>query len=206
MSNDQFERLIDAMPRIAAAVNAFESDALRERALDSLLSAFGVRPVAVATGVNADDAIVDLAADAGDNDVTPPSNGGRKRAARRAGGRRSGGDLVFDKSISGRPEGKESLRDFLDRAKPANQNEQVLAIVYWLDNIAEVDTITLDTVFTGFRLAELKVPGSFAAKVSQTGSKGWLKETTRERVSLSVGGEDRVIHEMLKRSDVGGKG
>ena len=196
MAADQFERLIEAMPRIAEAVNAFESDALRERALDSLLAAFGL-PIAATPSPGPMEPEQGSQPDA---EAGASGNGSQRRTARKASSRRTEQAPTMDKALSARPEGKEPLVDFLASCQPKNQNEQILAIVYWLDKIAEVPPVTVDRVFTGFRLANLKLPGgSLAGKVSQTGSLGWLGTTLRENVTLSVAGEEKVLHDMLKR-------
>lgn len=203
MSNEQFDRLIEAMPQIAKAVNAFESDAMREKALDSLLSAFGT----VTNATPAPKPPEPEQAGTPEPDGGTGNNGGQRRSSRKPVGRRTEQGPAFDKSLSARPAGKESLMDFLARSQPKNQNEYILAIVYWLDKIAEVTPVTVDRVFTGFRLAELKLPGgSLANKVSQTGSLGWLATTTRESVTLSVSGEERILHDMLKRPAKPAKG
>lgn len=199
MANEQFESLIEAMPRIAEVVNAFESDALRERAMDSLLAAFGLTVVSQDrfSGSAPHDQVPSF--EVNSEQTTESDVNGAGRRLKRSANRRSEPNWIIDRSISARPEGKESLTDFLRRTQPKNQNEQVLAIVYWLDKVAEVGPVTYDKVFTGFRLAELKVPGSLAGKISQTGSKTWLRDTKSNSVTLSVNGEDKVLHEMMKR-------
>lgn len=206
MANEQFESLIEAMPRIASAVNAFESDALREKAMDSLMAAFGLAATPPSRPPKPVPQDPNPASQVDSQEATGNGTNGGGRRGKRSGGRRSEPTLTLDKTLSARPEGKEPLKDFLTRAQPQNQNEQVLAIAYWLSKVAQVEPVTLDKLFTGFRLAEIKVPGSFSGKVSQTGSRGWLQDSRSEKVTVSVTGEERVLHDMLKRPAKASKG
>lgn len=106
----------------------------------------------------------------------------------------------MDDDLNIHPPGVESLKDFFVRSGQKNQNEAILAIVYWLHEIAKVEAVGFDQIFTAFRLLNEKVPGSFGGKVSQTGSKGWLKDSKSNNVTLSVAGTNHVEHEMLKRA------
>lgn len=197
MANEQFESLIEAMPRIAEAVNAFESDALREKAMDSLMAAFGLRTAPPAPPPTPTPQVQNNTVD---TEATPSGgNGGQRRTTRKPGSRRPAADLTIDKSISARPEGKEALVDFLARAQPKNHHERIVAIVYWLGQVGGYEPITRGKVLTGFRLAELRAPTDLANKISQTSSRGWLKDATSDNLELSVPGEEHLSYEMLKR-------
>lgn len=139
-------------------------------------------------------------ADSGSSGGPGEVESGSGRRGRRSTGRsRGSSDPSMDDDLNIHPSGVESLKDFISRSGPKNQNEKVLAIVYWLHQIAKAEKVGHDQIFTAFRLTGEKVPASLGNKVSQTGSKGWLKETKSNNVTLSVAGINHMEHEMLKR-------
>lgn len=197
MAQEQYDRIIAAMPDIADAVNSFQSKSAQDLVLRTLLESLGAKPPVAPNPAQSNPRP--------DSPLAPEENGtdgngsSTRRSGRKVAGRRNGGEPRMDDSLDIHPTGVESLQDFFARSGQKNQNEAILAIVYWLQEIAKVDTVGFDQVFTSFRLLGEKVPGSFGGKVSQTGSKGWLKDTKSNNVTLSVAGTNHVEHEMLKR-------
>lgn len=193
MAQEQYDRMIAAMPAIAEAVNSFQSKSAQDLVLRTLLESLGAKPPRHAAAD--DDADAATPAEEGSDESPAP------RRTRKTSGRRSGSnDPSMDDDLNIHPAGVESLKEFFARSGQKNQNEAILAIVYWLQEIAKVETVGFDQIFTAFRLLGEKVPGSFGGKVSQTGSKGWLKDSKSTSVTLSVAGTNHVEHEMLKRA------
>lgn len=202
-----YKDLVEAMPDIARVVNEFSSDAAQQTALAALLAAFnsesGAKSKAKASlGAEAND---DKRTDADAEDpLNPSKDAARKTAAKRAvrsssGGRRTlnNGSMLRDLDLH--PKDLESFSDFCTRAKPQNQMEQVLVAAYWLTHIAGLATANIDQVFTCFRSKEWALPADLANKISSAGSKGWLKDSKRDLITLGNSGLNHVEHTMLKR-------
>jgi hypothetical protein len=124
-----------------------------------------------------------------------------KRAVKSApGGRRTFNSGSMLKDIDLNPKNLESFADFSARANPKSQVEEVLVAAYWLSHIASFETVSVDHVFTCFRAKSWKLPVNLGNTVSQAGTKGWLKDSKRDLITLVPTGFNYVEQTMLKRT------
>jgi hypothetical protein len=137
MSQDEFDRLLAAMPSIAKVVNEFQSEDVQRNAFAALVQAMGVtsldakhhRDQRVRDNVHerqpespVPDTKPTEAASEAKNGKRP-----RKSAVRRG--------LAPAKDLDLRPSGKQAFRDFVAEKDPSTINERNLAAVYYLENV-----------------------------------------------------------------------
>jgi hypothetical protein len=203
---NEFERLLDAMPSIADAVNAFSSETAQQVALQALLANFRDPDGAGAASRNGQrDRDEDVATDNGETNKNGVASGvadgkgGTGKRPPKSGGRRGVDTGSLDKSLNLSPPGIESFADFSKRCAPTSQNEKVLISTYWLRNIAEVEIVGHDQIYTCFRHEGWTLPSNMSNKVSQTGSMLWLSESKKEMITLGTKGINHVEQVMMKR-------
>ncbi|MGH8420992.1 MAG: hypothetical protein ACRER3_01375 [Pseudomonas fluorescens] len=121
MSVDPFERLLGSMPKIAEAVNAFQSEDVQRQAFAALLKTLG------ATTEHAPDQLGrngDTPPESVDtlpsNNSTQPTLSSRKRSTRKSGKR----SWTPSRGIDFFPEGKTSFRDFVDEKQPTSNYDK----------------------------------------------------------------------------------
>jgi hypothetical protein len=159
---DPFDRLLDAMPKIAQVVNEFSSEEVQRRAFDALLATLGatveVPPPdpqgtnGVANGADSSDAADDATGSA-TTGTAEASAGRSRRSTRKSGGKKSWSP---NKSINFFPDGQPSLVDFAAEKKPANIGEQSLVICYYLSGRLEMETFAIPDVLAGFKVCGWK--------------------------------------------------
>jgi len=198
MSRD-YEDLVKAMPDIARVVNEFSSEAAQQAALAALLVAFnggsGARPKVKGP----------LGSKGKDDEPGGEDAAVKKAAAKRAVKSASSGRSTLNngsrlKDLDLQPKNLESFSDFSARAKPKSQVEEVLVAAYWLSHIASFETVSIDHVFTCFRAQGWTLPVNLGNTISQAGSKGLLKDSKRDAITLSPTGLNHVEQTMFKRT------
>ncbi len=119
----------------------------------------------------------------------------------RVGPRRPGPEshsLVRDLDLAG-GDRYESLHDFLSRYGPQTNYEFNLLVVYYLQRLAGIAPITAGHVFTCYRHAGRKVPASLNQNLyDTTRRKGWLNTSSLDDVSVTVSGENAVLHDLSR--------
>ena len=181
-----FTELLDAMPRIAEAANAFKSEENQRSVLAVLLRALGLSDqpsAAVGAGLSVVPPLgdpADAVAEAGHGQEGEA--GGPRRRSRKSAGKKSW-TRVHD--IDFRPAGKEALRDFAASKVPVSFDEKNLVIVYYLEDILKITPIGVATSW----LATRSVGGSRPAirktpsRRRQAARDGWTRPTGRPSAS-----------------------
>jgi hypothetical protein len=104
----------------------------------------------------------------------------------------------FDKTLNLHPSGKTSFKDFVAEKKPAdNGYEHNVVAAYWLANVAEVDNVTADQIFTCYRGVGWKLPGDLRNNLAKTAhEKGWLDTKDSDNITVAPQGLNFVDLEL----------
>ena len=121
---------------------------------------------------------------------------GPSKGARKAKRKRSRGPTVR-KDLDLRPKGKTSLRGFAESKKPNNNDDKNVVSVYYLRLIADINTISIDHVFTCYREMGWREPTDLANSLATTASKkGFLDTSKGEDIKLTPTGRNHVEHDL----------
>jgi hypothetical protein len=191
--SDSFADLLEHMPAIAKAVNQFSSEAVQERAFDALMQQLGVNAAPASNGSSAPAA----SRRAKPRKAATPSDSEGK-GTKPAAGRRKATALSIDKDLNLRPAGVEPFAEFVaSKGSPSANAEKLLVTVYWLEKVAEVESVSTNQVYTAFKNVAWKVPSDLRNALQQVASKkGWLVTTDMDDLSVTIAGENHVEHDM----------
>ena len=139
----KFEELLSVMPRIAEAVNGFESEENQHAALCALLRAFGLpeespfRSKATEPGLSVVPPLdVNPPEEQNTEETAPAPSGGPSASGRRRNRKKP---TLRAKDINLHPEGMQSVRDFAAQKAPANSHEMNAVAVCYLQEVLELD-------------------------------------------------------------------
>jgi hypothetical protein len=96
-------------------------------------------------------------------------------------------------------EQRQSFKTFYSDKKPSGQNDQVITIMYWLQENAGISLFNKDQLATGFRTVGEKVPGKISSVLSNLMGKGWVVSRGSGNYGLTHVAEDRVVHDLPKQ-------
>jgi hypothetical protein len=200
-----FDRLLGAMPRIAAAVNQFKTEENQRAALDALVRAIGLADDAP-TGPEVAPSLTvvpplaeDVAGEISAPDTEASQTGTRKRH-RRPSAKRA---WQRAKDVNFRPDGKMSLREFATEKDPGNNDERNAVIVYYLEEILSLSSIDVSYVLAGYTDLALKAPSDPDNALRVTASKkGWLDTSDMKTIRITHPGRNAVEHDMPRKKKV----
>jgi hypothetical protein len=103
-----------------------------------------------------------------------------------------------DKDLNLHPAGKTSFRDFVAEKQPGNNtHEHNVVALYWLTQLAEVETATADQVFTCYRNLKWKLPADLRNSLQSTSSvKGWMHTKDTDDLKITAQGINFVEREL----------
>jgi hypothetical protein len=185
MSNGDVNELIDQLPKIAEAVNSFQSEALQQQAFAAIMAKIGVETPTPKTPDSAE--IIETAA----KTVNP---GGHKATRTKGRAKKS---YSADKSLDLRPTDKKSFRDFANEKLPSNNDDRVTVSVYYLVEVLEVAAIGPPQILACFQNMKWRPPADIANAVQKVGSVyGWVDSKESENIKLTSGGRTAVEYDM----------
>ena len=197
MSEFRLDELLDAMPRIAEAVNRFESPDVQRDAFDALMRAHGDEPPGKPeTQADASDKPEDVP------DQILPKSKNKSKAAKKPGGakpskKKSVPHIPIDDSLETEPAGKTSLPEFVKTKAPKTMQEQSMVTIYWLRVIAQHDLINLSQILTCYKKMGWKMPKQPATQLQQVSSKKkWLDTSDMSNIRLTHAGDQYVEHDL----------
>ncbi|HVH50794.1 MAG TPA: hypothetical protein VM690_01505 [Gaiellaceae bacterium] len=123
------------------------------------------------------------------------TNGAKKPTRRRTGSpaRVKGLDLA--------PHGKQSFAEFVAEKQPANKDDQNVASVYYLTEIAEISPVTVDHVFTCYRERGWDLPVDLKNSLQVTASrKGFIDTADMDEITLEPIGLNYVERSLPAKS------
>lgn len=206
---DLFDRLTEAMPKMAEAVNAFTLKDNQRLALQALLTAAGVpaappaapgasAPLTVVPDLPTRDSVEEEPEEisqASEDDSEPA----KVKRTRRPNVKKT---YPRVKDIDFRPEGKVSLRDFWAQKEPSNNHEKNLVIVYYLEEFLEVSAIEVGHVLAGYDDVGVKSPAIPDNSLMVTASqKRWLDTSDMKAIRTTHGGRNAIQYDMPIKKD-----
>ncbi|RUU52517.1 hypothetical protein [Mesorhizobium sp. M2C.T.Ca.TU.002.02.1.1] len=203
MGEAELDSLLARMPKIAAAVNEFKSEAIQQSAFNALLAAYGFK-VAQTTLANAAQAPeitegqeAEPAARTtieGVKSKNPASPKPRQKKSSSA----SGQSFRFLRELDLRPEGKKSIFEFVADKAPQSNEDRFAVAVYYLEQILELSGVTADHVGTAFRMIpEWREPSDVKASLRVTSSrKGTIITTDMDNIRMTPHGRNFVEHDL----------
>lgn len=196
MATDKFDRLLDALPKIAEAVNQFQSAQVQEQAFEALVRALGLAESSDAAPLSPspDDSMTDeLNGDAGEVET---KNGTTAPPARRR-RRRSSAPVSAERDIDFRPKDKQAFRDFVAEKEPKTQDEKNVVAVFYLEEILKLPSISAGRVLAAYRECKWKEPTNLANSLAATASrKHWLDTSNLAAIRTTAPGRNQVEHDM----------
>jgi hypothetical protein len=178
MSMEDLDALLERMPKIAEAVNAFSSEAVQHEALQAMMAAF--------SGTSQEPVVLvkrqeDKTPDATEAETDAPEERNRRGSTRK---KRNGSKSSWslNKGLDLHPSGKESFEDFLAAKQPAaplSDQDMMAAVVYYLSEVLELPKITIDDVGTVIR----RTPG----RKEPTNLPGVLRNAQGRKATIDCG-------------------
>lgn len=207
MPEQEFERLLDAMPRIAEVIKNFESGAMQQRAFDALVQSFGTvtttgsqdtKPISVNTSV--DPKVTDQINQASPSQEAEPSiisnpdartsktNGSRKRPRRQ---------WTAERDIDFWPPGKKSFSDLVAEKLPTTMDQKNLIAVYWFEQEAEHEEINIGKILAAYKAVGWAEPRQADSRLRSTACREhWIDTSTMKAIKTTPGGRNMVQHRM----------
>jgi len=172
MAEQEVDALLARMPQIAEAVNAFKSESVQQAALTALVAAFEAgsairKPSASPRGDS--EAPVDSADEAGGEEAAATGKSGKVRRRAKASNSASSSVVVPVRDLDLRPKGVESFDEFIAKKQPRDNQEKYAVTVYYLEQIAAINPITLGHLAAVFKqTAGWRESGNIASGVRVT--------------------------------------
>ncbi|MEV7501312.1 hypothetical protein [Streptomyces sp. NPDC093018] len=208
MGEQEFDKLLDSMPRIAESINAFASEEVQRQAFEALVGALNISPTGIG-GVNHESpagngngSIVgnipgevlaeNIQGDEGGESVPEPTATEKRR--RKAKPKR---DWTAVKDIGFHPEGKVSFKEFIEEKQPASIDQKGLLAVYYFEQVLELDEIGVGHVMAAYKEAVWRNPSNPENALQVTSSKNrWLDTSNMRIIKTTQRGRDFVEHDM----------
>lgn len=195
MAEEEFTRMLEAMPKIAEAVKGLPTD-LQQSAFDRLMGALTGTAVAAQHVPSADD---DAAQDesAASAQGRPSRGRGKPRTSGAPRKKAKPKQIVATRDINFWPTGKTSFPDLVAQKLPATNFEKNLLIVWWFEENSEVAAVGVGEVLAGYKAASWRAPADPENSLQVTASsKHWLDTSDMKAIKTTHGGRNYVEHDM----------
>lgn len=197
MAQEDLDALLARMDAIAQAVNSFTSETVQQEAFAALIAAFeGKRHGAKNSPTIPQSPEPQGDAPSGENSTFTKSGNTPPKTKRTSKDTRSEWKMVKDLDL--RPQGKQSFQDFIDEKMPISNEDKYVAVVYYLSEILEIDTVTISQIGTVFRLTKSwKEPTDVSSGLRTASSrKGTLDTKSYDNIKLTPTGRNFIEHEL----------
>lgn len=188
--------LLEEMPRIAKAVNAFTSETVQQQAFSALIAAFeGGVPSAPASNSSDESSRQVPPKRKRRARTTAPISGDGDSAATTA--RRRSGSPKRVKDLNLAPGGKKSLKAFVVEKAPTTNHDRSLVSLFYLLEVAKVTPVGVDHIYTCYLAMNWRLPAQFTNSLAVTASKkGYFDTSNGEDITLTPTGINRVNHDL----------
>lgn len=202
MSTEQIDALLERMPKIASAVNAFQSEIVQQEAFVALIAAFnGNTARKLSDALPGIKAALDSEAAAGEE---PPTSEAQQQPAGNANGRKrkkvaaSKADWTLVRDLDLHPAGKQSFESFAEEKQAKSMEDRYAVVVYYLQEILGRTPVTKNDVGSVFRLMPgWQEPSSVQSGLRTASSrKGTVVSSDMEDISLTPTGRNFVEHRL----------
>jgi hypothetical protein len=206
-TEDKFNRLLNAMPGIAEAVNAFDSESTK-RLAKALIRAFGVPDQngdAVPPPTQVINESAAAAPDAGDgvtshsqksepgqeNQPSDHSTSARVRKKKAAPSLQPIRDLDFW------PADAQSLSDLVAERQPTSIDHKNALVVYWFQEISNLSEFGASHVLSAYKAMKWREPNDLVNALQQTASRThWINTSDMKALKITPGVRNLVNHEL----------
>jgi hypothetical protein len=104
------------------------------------------------------------------------------------------------KDLDLKPKGRPSFADVAAAKKPISHYERCLVAVHYLTNAAEVSPVSVDHVYTCFKVMGWRLPADLRNAMQVAAStKGWLDTSNMNDIRVTVHGDNYLEHDLVKR-------
>jgi hypothetical protein len=194
MTETEFVVFLRRMGEIAKVVNSFTSEAVQRDAFATLLASLN-------------DDSVESPGDRGKSDHPSKTDGGNAAKTVRARKRENsatpkpGGSI--DRDLNLRPTGKQSFADFIALKRPVSNQDKFAVVVYYLEQVLELPTVSASQVRTVFRLTEgWREPADVDTALPVTAlRKATIDTSDMEHIKTTAQGRNFVEHDLPAKSD-----
>ncbi len=209
---DTFDRLLDAMPRIAEAVNTFSSEKNQRAALDALMRAVGITDVAVPVPSTTPPSSISVpnaeSVDLGENvaeasyrgsDSAPASPEPAKTVSNGTGEKRRLPTRKWEpvRDINFRPADKLSFKDLVAEKNPTTMYQKNIVAVWWLEQVAEIEEIGVGHVVAAYKECDWREPSYPDNALQVTASReNWLDTKNMKAITTTPSGRNVVQFDM----------
>lgn len=196
MSPTSLREVLEQMPEIAEAVNAFDSEVVQQQAF-ALLTRSLVDDLD--TTDTASEQHIDDSNAAGKQQPAERSRGGKSAQGTskkpQSSSRSTQPKFVSDLDLQ--PKGSKSLRDFVSEKKPQDNQERFAVISYYLRESTSVEKVSYDHIYTAFKDLNVPAPKDISSALRTAATrKGWLDTSDLSNIILTVPGENFVEHDL----------
>jgi len=196
MGQEEFAVLLERMPKVAEAVNAFKSESVQLEAFQALVEAFvgedGTSKRKTAESPSAGESVGTLKKATRTASKTTKGKEGNSTKKRRGSSPKVVGDLNL------RPSAKQSFKDFAAEKAPKTYFEkETVAVYYLIETIGMQKGITEDHVYSCFQDAKWRVPHNLLNSMQEASSrKSWLDTSDGDDIKITTPGKNLVIHDL----------
>jgi hypothetical protein len=208
MSTEDLDALLERMPRIAEAVNAFNSETVQQEAFVSLVAAFNGKTARRLTDAlpNIRDIVEEEPVLPNDSsvepDVAPNTGPQQKRPRKKSNGAKSDWTMVKDLDLF--PEGKKSFEDFIVEKQPSSNQDRFPVIIYYLTEILGISPVTKNEVGTVFRLMARngwQEPTNLTTGLQMAAHrKATIDSSSTDDLKITPTGRNFVLHKLPSKS------
>ena len=200
MREDRLNELLDAMPRIAKAVNSFDSPDVQSEAFATLMkAAFSDLPPEPRSLEDTDEHKPGSQAARSESPQTAAKKASTrgKTSAKKPNKKARLSAPPVDEALDIRPSDKISLPEFANKMNPTNMQNQSMVIIYWLKHHAGYEKIGISQIFTCYKKMGWKASPDLRKQLHNIAfKKTWLNTSDVEDVSLTITGEQHVEHDL----------
>lgn len=182
---EKYDLLKSKLPEIAKTVNEFTSVALQEKTFEVLVAALlgDKTPTQAATGPESEDLT-----------LTKTKVGARPGKVKKE---RRSPVPAFVQDLNLVPQNEVSLKDFVASKAPKDNQETFVVVIYYLNRVLKVPSVSRDHIYTAFKHLGKKVPMNIDLAVQVTSSrKGWINSRKLDDLDVTIHGENFVEHDL----------
>jgi hypothetical protein len=184
MQDKDFNELVAKMEQIAEIVNKFSNPDLQRDVYNRLLSSINIAPVEAKKNVS----------------VTSVSRTEAKQKQSKKKNSKYIPKMMKDLDLS--PKGQTSFDAFIAEKKPQTNEDKYIVVVYYFEIILAESPVTIDHVFSVFRLKKWKEPKDLIGGITVAGSrKGILDTADYNNLKTTPTGRNFVEHELPQKND-----
>ncbi|MFI8303914.1 hypothetical protein ACIF80_10745 [Streptomyces sp. NPDC085927] len=206
MGEQEFDKLLDSMPRIAEAINAFTSEDVQRQAFEALVGTLNIPSAGAIAGFDqgfatreTDSGATTVTGNDDNNHVTEENEPAAEpnaieRKRRKAKPKRN---WTAVKDIGFRPEGKTSFKEFIEEKQPKTIDQKGLVAVYYFEQILELEEIGVGHVMAAYKEAAWRNPSNPENALQATSSRHhWLDTSNMRIIKTTQRGRDFAEHDM----------